>query len=126
MVITLGSPFAAPSANNVRTIWRLLTGEPAATANSSRYAALAQPLPVPTTSIFTRSDGVVAWQACLEQEGPQRENVEVNTTHLGLGFHAPAFWTIADRLAQPDGVWAPFRPNPLIAPFFPRAHQDRT
>jgi hypothetical protein len=74
---------------------------------------------VPTTSIYTRTDGVVAWRACLEQEGGERENVEVNTTHIGLGFHAPALWVIADRLAQPMGSWKPFRPPPQVAFWFP-------
>lgn len=120
LVVTLGSPFAAPSANNVRTIWRLLTGQPEVTATSARIAELARPLDVPATAIYTRSDGIVAWQACLEQEGPQRENIEVRTTHLGLGFHAPALWVIADRLAQPEGVWTPFQPGLLVAPFFPK------
>ncbi len=80
----------------------------------------AQPIPVPATSIYIRADGVVAWRAYLEQEGEQRENVEVNTTHIGLGFHAPALLVIADRLAQPPGTWKPFHPGPLIAPWFPR------
>ena len=74
-----------------------------------RVSRLAQPIPVPSTSIYTRADGVVAWRACLEQEGGERENVEVNTTHIGLGFHAPALWVIADRLAQPAGIWKPPR-----------------
>jgi pimeloyl-ACP methyl ester carboxylesterase len=117
MVITLGSPFAAPTASNVGT--RLLTGEKAA-PRPEWMRALARPIPVPATSIYTRSDGVVAWKACLEPEGMQSENVEVRTTHLGLGFHPPALWVIADRLAQPFGTWLPFRPGPLVAPFFPR------
>jgi len=120
MVITLGSPFAAPSASNVGFIWRRATGTsfPAQTAEQLRR--LAEPLPVPSTSIYTRSDGVVAWQACREKEGPGRENVEVRTTHIGLGFHPAALWVIADRLAQPLGTWKPFRPGFLVAPFFPR------
>jgi pimeloyl-ACP methyl ester carboxylesterase len=120
MVITLGSPFAAPTASNVGTLWRLLTGEKAETPRPEWMRALARPIPVPATSIYTRSDGVVAWKACLEPKGTQSENVEVRTTHLGLGFHAPALWVIADRLAQPFGTWRPFRPGPLVAPFFPR------
>jgi hypothetical protein len=36
----------------------------------------------------------------LEEEGSKRDNVEVNTTHIGLGFHAPALWVIDNRLAQ--------------------------
>jgi hypothetical protein len=74
---------------------------------------------VPATAIYTRSDGVVAWQACLEEESNKAENIEVRTTHLGLGFHAPALWVIADRLAQKIGEWKPFRPGPLVAAFFP-------
>lgn len=119
LVVTLGSPFAAPGASNVKTIWRFLTGEPYQPPTAERIHALAQPIPVPSTSIYTRADGVVAWQACLEDEGPERENVEVATTHIGLGFHPQALWVIADRLAQPFGTWKPFRPTPLVAPWFP-------
>lgn len=118
-VITLGSPFAAPGASNVRAIWRLLTGQKYDPPTLARISRLAQPIPVPATSIYTRTDGVVAWRACLEPDGEQRENIEVNTTHIGLGFHAPALWVIADRLAQPPGTWNPFRPSPQVAIWFP-------
>ena len=64
---------------------------------------------MPTTSIYSRSDGIVAWQSCIEEEGPQRENVEVQCSHTGMGFHANALEVIANRLAQPDGAWRPFR-----------------
>lgn len=119
MVITLGSPFAAPGASNVRAIWKLLTGQKYEPPTPERVSRLAHPIPVPSTSIYTRADGVVAWRACLEEEGGERENIEVNTTHIGLGFHAPALWVIADRLAQPPGTWKPFRPGPMVAPWFP-------
>ena len=62
-------------------------------------------MPVPTTSIYSRSDGIVHWQSCLETEGPERENVEVACSHTGMGFHAEALAVVADRLAQPDGTW---------------------
>ena len=119
LVVTLGSPFAAPGASNVKTIWRILTGQKYEPPTPERISRLAQPIPVPSTSIYTRADGVVAWQACLEEEGEGRENIEVVTTHIGLGFHAPALWVIADRLAQPLESWKPFRPNALVAPWFP-------
>ncbi|HTZ66664.1 MAG TPA: hypothetical protein VMB83_04185 [Roseiarcus sp.] len=121
MVITLGSPFAAPAATNVAAAWRRMTGAefPARTAQELRR--LADPLPAPSTSIYSRSDGVVAWRACLESDGPTRENVEVQGAHVGLGFNPAALWVIADRLAQPLGEWKPFRPGPLVAPLFPAA-----
>jgi hypothetical protein len=120
MVITLGSPFAAPAASNVLSSWRLVTGERFMAQSPELLRRLADRLPVPSTSIYSRSDGVVAWRACRQAEGPQSENVEVRGAHIGLGFSPAALWVIADRLAQPFGGWAPFRASPLIAPFFPR------
>ncbi len=120
MVITLGSPFAAPAATNVLKSWRLITGEDFLAPSSEELRRLALPLPVPSTSIYSRTDGVVAWRACLEVEGQGRESVEVRSSHIGLGFCAAALWVIADRLAQPLGSWKPFRPGSVTAPFFPR------
>ncbi len=120
MVVTLGSPFAAPAASNVGAVWRRLTGEAFPAQPQAQLRALAAPLPVPCTSIYSRSDGVVAWRACRQAESPQSENVEVRGTHVGLGFNPAALWVIADRLAQPLGTWAPFRPNGPAAALFPR------
>ncbi len=120
MVITLGSPFAAPAATNVGAAWRRFTGAPVPAGTPEAWKALAAPLPVPSTSIYSRADGVVAWRACLQPEGPQSENVEVRGSHLGLGFNPAALWVVADRLAQPLGTWTQFRPSRPAAPFFPR------
>jgi pimeloyl-ACP methyl ester carboxylesterase len=125
MVITLGSPFAAPAATNVTTSWRLITGEIFTAPSAEQLRRLALPLPVPSTSIYSRTDGVVAWQACLETEGPQRENVEVRGSHIGLGVNPAAFWVIADRLAQPLGAWKPFQPGPIVAALFPRGRRAK-
>jgi pimeloyl-ACP methyl ester carboxylesterase len=128
LVITLGSPFNAPHASNVAAFWQAITGEKGTTTtiDPSRFAHYGRPIPVPATAIYTRSDGVVAWQACLEEESAKTENIEVRTTHLGLGFHAPALWVIADRLAQKIGEWKPFRPGSLVAAFFPSTSSRRS
>jgi len=119
MAITLGSPVAAPSATNAAAAYRRLTGEAAPAWTSAQARALADPLPVPCTSIYSRTDGVVAWRACLLAEGHESENVEVRGSHLGLGFKPAALWVVADRLAQPLGTWTPFTPRGLAARFFP-------
>src|SRR5262249_17629389 len=42
-------------------------------------------LPVPSTSIYSRTDGVVRWQVCLDVADATHENVEVRGSHIGLG-----------------------------------------
>ena len=64
--------------------------------------------PVPTTSIFTRTDGVVAWQCCLQKPGARAESIEVLASHCGIGMNAAAWYAIADRLSQGEGKWKPF------------------
>jgi hypothetical protein len=66
--------------------------------------------PVPTTSIYSRTDGVVAWQACREARGPRSENVEVDASHIGLVCHPKVWRVVADRLAQPEGRWRRWQP----------------
>ena len=78
-----------------------------------------EPLPVPATSIYTRTDGVVRWHACIDAVGPTSENIEVRGTHSGLGVNAAALLAVADRLAQPEGAWRPFVPPRLLAPLYP-------
>lgn len=71
------------------------------------------PLPVPTTSIYSRLDGIVGWRVCLNDPGPRAENIAVAGSHIGLAHHPAVLWAIADRLAQPAGQWSPFHP-PLM------------
>jgi len=78
-------------------------------------------LPVPATSIYSRYDGIVAWQACLDQPSARAENIAVASSHLGFGHHPAVIWAVADRLAQPLGEWAPFRAPTALRPLYPPA-----
>lgn len=51
------------------------------------------------TAIYSRGDGVVAWQACIDRHTPDVEHVEVRGTHTGLGFNPDVYAILADRLA---------------------------
>ena len=64
---------------------------------------------MPTTSIYSRSDGVVSWHCSVEREQPHAENIELEASHLGLGMNPLVLWAVADRLAQREGDWRPFR-----------------
>ena len=107
-VITLGSPFnGSPRATNAWRLYEFTSGRSADEAQAMGSALHVTP-PVPTTAIFSRTDGVCAWQCCVEQEGPQVENIEVQGSHCGLGHHPAAVFAIADRLAQREGEWKRF------------------
>jgi triacylglycerol lipase len=57
---------------------------------------------VPTTHVYSRTDGVVHWQSCIDTSGaPSVENVEVMGSHVGMAVNADVYRVIADRLALP-------------------------
>jgi pimeloyl-ACP methyl ester carboxylesterase len=119
LVITLGSPFADPGATNVSRFFEVASGRRMGTDPATRRR-LREPPPVPTTSVFTRSDGVVAWRACVQEHGPGRESIEVRASHIGLAYSPAVLWAIADRLALPEGRWRAFDPGPLAGVVYPR------
>ncbi len=108
-VVTLGTPFnAPPNATHAGWLYKLLSG--AAGAPSQRFQRrLRQPPPVPTTSIYSKTDGVVAWQGCLQPPAPGKgvgsdcDNVEISSaSHLGLANHPAVLEVLVDRLARPE------------------------
>ena len=109
-IVTLGSPFSGDlRANNVGRLYDRVSGETIDDAAMADVMALAGEMPVPATSIYSRTDGVVAWQTSVMQPGAQAENIEViGASHMGLGFNPAVLWAVADRLAQADGVFKPF------------------
>ncbi|MGY1603534.1 esterase/lipase family protein [Geodermatophilus sp. SYSU D00815] len=124
-VTTLGSPFAlvgpgGDGSAGARAYERFRHLHATERLSSSR-AGLRRPLPVPSTSVYSRWDGVVDWRACLQDEGPTSENVAVRAAHLGMGLDPAVLWVVADRLAQPADAWQPFRrPTRLgLAALFP-------
>ncbi|BAT61367.1 alpha/beta hydrolase family protein [Variibacter gotjawalensis] len=110
LVITLGSPFAGPpKSTNAWRVYEMASGQRAEKAEFRHHAGpMHEPPPVPTTAIYSKTDGVCAWQSCMEKDGPQTESIEVHGSHMGLGHLPAAVYAIADRLAQPEGEWTKF------------------
>lgn len=111
-VITLASPFRNVDATNVPRFLVGVARRRPLPDESDYRRVLHAPLPMPTTAIYSRSDGITAWQSCRLDEGPLSQNIEVASSHLGIGHHPVALLTIADRLAQPEGAWKPYVPPP--------------
>jgi len=99
-VVTLGSP---------------VIGGPRYTATAERYRSqghdlnaieraikdrYATPLRVPVTAIYSRRDGIVAWQACVDRWSPQVRHIEVSETHLGLVLAPRVLGIVADEVER--------------------------
>ncbi len=123
-VITLGSPFGSPSPDTVNSlVSRLFQNVSGMSRDEMRdqmsdFPAAAPP--VPSTAIYSKTDGVVHWSACLEYPGHQAENVEVMSSHTGMAFNPLVLHVIADRLSQPPGRWRPFRRSGFRSVLYPR------
>jgi pimeloyl-ACP methyl ester carboxylesterase len=108
-VVTLATPHnAMDDANHAGTFYKLLGGD-TSQLTPELLARLGQRPPVPVTSIYSKSDGVVCWRGCLERPGADCQNVEVQASHLGMPAHPDVLGIVADRLAQPEGRWRPYR-----------------
>lgn len=117
-VISLGSPISGDMEHsNARRLFEALNGEPSKTM-VDRMAQISEAPPVPTTSIYTKTDGIVAWQGSIQKPSGQTENIRVPASHIGLGVNPIVMYAIADRLAQPEGAWKPFQRSGARGLFF--------
>jgi pimeloyl-ACP methyl ester carboxylesterase len=105
-VITIGTPFNA-DADRTHAGWlfRLLSGR-STTVDLAMSRRLRTPPAMRTTSIYSRSDGVVAWQTCRHDK-PYRlvQDIEVTGSHLGMGWNREVLAVVANRLGQRPGPW---------------------
>ncbi|MGE0499524.1 MAG: alpha/beta hydrolase [Rhizobiaceae bacterium] len=119
-VITLGSPFNGdPRATNAWRLYEFTSGHKVDDRERHMGGAISESPPVPTTAIYSRSDGICAWQSCRENDMPHTENIEVEGSHCGLGHHPAAVYAICDRLAQAEDGWKPFDGGGWRRLFFP-------
>ncbi|MCW2737906.1 alpha/beta fold hydrolase [Nocardioides sp.] len=108
-VITYGTPVGGPS---YTTIARAYDRGPGAGGHRvARRRDETDPIAVPLTVLFSRRDGIVSWQACIDHSTPDAEHIEISSTHLGMGFDPDVWAIVAARLphhhlADPPQGWA--------------------
>ena len=121
-VVTLGSPFRMTLADRsgASGLWDTLKP-----AFSTRLLRMAMgeidkpPLRVPSTAVYTRTDGVVRWHTCIDAESDTHENIEVRGSHSGLGWNPAVLLALADRLSQREGQWKRFTPPCSLRAWYP-------
>ena len=124
MVITLGSPFAGdPRATNAWRVYEMVSGHRASEEDLRFGGSLSETPPVPTTAIFSRTDGICAWQGCMEKASAASESIEVESSHCGMGHHPAVVYAVADRLSQPEGEWRPFDRSGWRSLVYPDPHR---
>jgi hypothetical protein len=111
-VITLGSPFNGShgSSSAVEGLFEFINGNVSHT-NPDVVEQMFTPPPVPSSALYSKSDGVVHWQACINhciEEHHQAENIQVRGSHSGLGHNPQVVWIIANRLSQAESNWQPY------------------
>ncbi|HSG88337.1 MAG TPA: hypothetical protein VLA56_03940 [Pseudomonadales bacterium] len=111
-VITLGSPFRTQDGEGTSALVRRMFERSTALRPEERaQLGLARkdqrPPSVPCSAIYSRGDGVVAWDLCREPDGPVNESIEVLGSHTGMSMNPLVLWLVADRLRQQPHDWAP-------------------
>lgn len=112
-VITLGSPFAKgrDTATHANGIFRLLNPTTDTDPDLQAWQEdMHEAPPVPTTSIFTRGDGVVNWRTSVQTDGhEQTQDIKVFGSHVGLTLNPAVWFLLADRLQHDEESWSPHR-----------------
>ena len=100
-VICLGSPISDPSqASTYSTYERLNSAENARDALDRYQQHNKAAMPVPSTAIFSKTDGVVPHHFAQEKNTDHTENIEVTGSHSGLVVNPQVFCVIGKKLAQ--------------------------
>ena len=110
-VITLGSPLSGNTAKvSISRLYQWVSkmrfDDP---VFRQKMKESTEPLTgVPITAFYCKKDGVVPWRNACEKPGPLVQNVEVQASHVGMGFDAFVFYLIAHRLAKSSATqWRP-------------------
>ncbi len=122
-VICLGSPADGRNGDGSRVseLYEMVNREYIKKDSDSHADQLSEEPPVPTTMIYSKQDGIVHWNTCTQKESPSgtAENVRVHGSHGGMGFNPAVYYIVADRLAQSEGSWRPFKAPKWLCAMYP-------
>lgn len=113
-VITLGSPFAGDDEYTtiplIKEWFEAVSGhtEEELRQRSRNPGDPRAPLGLPSTAIYSKTDGITHWRMCVDRENDLAENVEVRASHIGMAVNPDVLQVVADRLAQSPQDWKKF------------------
>jgi pimeloyl-ACP methyl ester carboxylesterase len=117
-VVTLGSPFAVSEygavTGAVARLYERMNPNQQDDPMLQHESTWRTSPPVPSTAIYSEGDGVAHWSFCVDEEDEHTENLHVPSSHLGMTHNPLIMYAVADRLAQEEGNWRPFRWVPHV------------
>lgn len=112
-VVSLASATVPPHrSNHIWPLYEALTKQPEETMH------VPSPLPVPSTSVFSRVDGLSNWRPCVQPPHARQENVGILSSHIGMMCHPATLYLLADRLSQAQDGWKLFEPPAFLRCFY--------
>ena len=94
-VVTFGTPVEGPRHTIAR---RYYSDEELDRIDSFVAERRGRSIGCDVVAIHSRNDGVVGWRPCLDHDTPGAVNVEVRSSHIGMGFDPDVWFAIADAL----------------------------
>jgi pimeloyl-ACP methyl ester carboxylesterase len=123
-VVTLGSPFSMDQYGSINGAVEKLyqaVNPGQVTDPLLEFSELWRTAPaVPSTSIFSRGDGVAHWSYCVDEEDEHTENLVLPGSHLGMTHNPLYLYCVAERLSQPEGSWKSFGIGSHVVEMFQR------
>ena len=107
-VIAMASPFGGiREDNNANWLYDFIHGSNGVDKVAPEWLAdLPNPAPVPSTAFYSKQDGIVSWKVCMEKvEDKWHQNIELDTSHIGMGVSPEALTIIVDRLRYDKSNW---------------------
>jgi predicted alpha/beta hydrolase family esterase len=97
-VVTIGSPFADVNAPN-HAKWAYNLFNKASTIDQNIVNQIHLPAPVQTIALYSKMDGMVPWEACMElEEDEMHKNIEISSSHFGMGANPNVLKVVAENL----------------------------
>lgn len=101
-VITLGSPVrGGPASTSIGRLVQASTGMSEADMLALVKQRERTPITTPITALYSKTDGVVAWRAALDEINPNVDHIEVASSHIGFAVNAQVYRIVAQRLHEP-------------------------
>ena len=100
LVLTAGAPIIGGSKYTTVNHWFRLMGYDPEELETQLMARYMRPIETPVIAYYTRKDHIVNWHACIDPYTPNIQHVEVDCTHLGMGFSPQLFEYILMTLEE--------------------------